>query len=174
MHKIVTVFIVVLLAVLLVVFVPRSKIETMREEASMQSDTALIPMHNAINPFTQINQSTPIDPGRTTDSGSIINNTKKITGTTSHKKRVAFGTHNELLKYSPDTGKNLAFTKIKMSPAAITNGVKRTIKKDAEKLVLENVLSEDLAQSATMGMSAMSAATSTSIEDIILGTAALL
>lgn len=92
-------------------------------------------------------------------SGGIVNFTKKITGETSHNKRVAFGSHADVLKYSPDTGKNLAFNKVKIKDHVV-EGTKKIMRKDAEKMIIDSVLAED-------------AAASTSIEDIILGTLAL-
>lgn len=89
----------------------------------------------------------------------IVNDTKKITGETSHNKRVNFNTHADVLKYSPDTGKNLAFNKVKIQDTA-----KKIIRKDAEKIIIATALAED-----SVGAAA-SAATATSIEDIILGT----
>lgn len=39
----------------------------------------------------------------------IVNPIKKITGQTTHKRRVIFNDTTEVMKYSPETGQNLSF-----------------------------------------------------------------
>lgn len=48
----------------------------------------------------------------------IVNPVKKITGKTSHDRRVIFNEYSDILKYSPETGQNLAFVSQKIKDKA--------------------------------------------------------
>lgn len=51
---------------------------------------------------------------------SIVNPIKKVTGMTSHDRRVVFNEYSDILKYSPETGQNLAFVSQKIIDKANT------------------------------------------------------
>jgi len=132
------------------------------------NDEKMVSAGDDVRTVKSTTASTPTSTAMTVPSG-IVNTTKKVTGETSHKKRVNFGTHADVLKYSPDTGKNLAFNKVKVRDHSVGAIAKKVARNDAEKAIISSVLAEDSVEATAAGAIA-TAASATSIEDIILGT----
>jgi len=51
----------------------------------------------------------------TTNVDGIVNHTKKITGQTSHVKRVNFNDSAEVVKYNVESGKNVSINRVKLT-----------------------------------------------------------